>query len=644
MPRVTSADVVHPLRILSYLAIIATLYLSSEVAIPVALAILVTFLLYPVVNCLHRWGLHRAVAVGISVGATVLVTLAFAFLLAGQVVDLTTKLPDYQDNLRHKVRQLRPSEGGQLARLTGTFAELKKELVAPPSTTQSTTGPAAGATTQAASVLPAILAPIGLTAAPAPTVDHVVAPVKVEVVSNGMNLGEIAASIATPILYPLAEAGVTLLIVIFLLMYFDNLRERLITFAGLRRIGLTTTAVDEIGTRIGRFLRMQAIVNIGFGTLVGVGLMLIGVPNWPLWGALAGAVRFIPYVGPWIGAAGPTLLTVAIFPGWAKPVEVLAVFFVIEFITSMVLEPWLYGHSSGITSLGVVLAAVFWGWVWGPIGMILAVPITTCLVVTGKHVPQLAWLHQLFGSDVTLSRVGRYYQRLLVGDEEAACKLIGLEVAETSFAATCDSILLPTLSELKRDMEADDVHMPAIKRALEIVDLCSGGPIAAESATPHLICLAVQNEVDACAARLLVRAAHFAGLPAMAVSSDALAAESAKMIEEATPKWVALVQVPPISAPHAKRLAHAISQVDSSATTMIDFSFNTHKSRSDAPGQVAPTPVLGNMRRERLMVALIAHLTESSLLQVPPKPNVGIPPGPMPEVPTTPTVVTPHPA
>lgn len=523
MSRVNPAGT-RAVGILALLAGIAALHLARDLLIPAALAVLLTFLLNPLVGRLQRWGLPRVVGVIASVGVMAIVTGTVGTMVVHEATELTKRLPDYRENLRQKVREVRSSIG----RINVTLSELK-EL----SSTQPTTA--------IAGVQPAV------------------EPVKVEVIDSGPGFSEIASTVAVPLLYPLGQIAVTLLLLIFLLHYSDDFRERLIWVAGTRQMSVTSSAMDEVGMRIARYLRMQLIVNLTYGALVAIGLALFGVPNALLFGVLGTLLRFVPYIGPWIAAVVPILLTAAVFPAWSRPVGVTVMFLTIELFTNMVMEPWLYGATSGMSTMGVVVATVFWAWIWGPVGMILAVPMTVCLVVIGKYVPQFAIFHHLFGTDEAVPDVARLYQRLLIGDNDAAQEIVTPRLKSESFAQTCDNLLLPVLCELKRDHSAGLVDMDQTRSVLRTLEtVCPSQKVDADT-PPRLLCVPAYNEIDEAAARLLTLASSGQRIPAEALSSHSLASEVAERAAETGTQVVCIVQVQPRVDTHARHIAKTVA-------------------------------------------------------------------------------------
>lgn len=610
-PSPYSKGVARSLAILAGLATIVALRLGAEILIPVALAVLLTFLLHPLVGWISRRArLPRSGAVMITLAFSGLLLLGMGWLVGTQIVDLTSRLPDYRDNLREKARSIRMAtsggSGGTIDRLSGTIEDIRQELAAtrPAGNGSSTTRPTTGPTTFIATVEPAPSAAAAAAAAVADEVGDAAgsssnaaedagdrdepAPVRVQVVEGDDPVKTIMA-VAPPVLLPIFEAGVVVLLVIFLLLYSDDVRDRLVWLAGKRQISLTTAALDEIGTRISGFLRMSFIVNLCYGVMVGVGLALLGVPNALLWGVLGVGLRFVPFVGPWIAAALPSLLALAVFPGWARPMSVIAMFIVVETITNMVLEPWLWGGSSGISTLGVVIAAVFWSWLWGPLGLILAVPITVCLVVVGKHVPQLGFFYQLFGRERAIPTAGRLYQRLLVGDEATTREIVAAERESRSFVETCDAVFLPVLTDLKRDRAAGVIDEWQMRNALRLLDLAATaaaeddedeeadrererereeskpeGPVAGGRERAPVACegtlliASTQNEVDDFAAMLLCRCTEALGIQTEVTTSRLLANEVAHRVAELKPAAAVVVQVAPISWPHSRHVLKAL--------------------------------------------------------------------------------------
>ena len=401
----------------SFILVIACLYWGRVVLIPVALAILLTFLLNPVVNMLQRFGLGRTPPV------ILIVVLAFGILggigwaVTGQLTTLANELPQYTSNLKHKIADLRGAgQGGIIEKLQRTVEEILDELHKTDSRRQ---------------VSP--LAPDGekpvLVAVQAPSVFWRL----------------------PTLLEPLANAGLVLVLVIFMLLKHADLRNRLIALAGYGQMTLATKALDEAGQRISRYLLMQSLVNGSFGVAVSLGLFLIGVPYAVLWGFLAAALRFIPYVGPAVSALLPIALSLAVFPGWLQPLMVVGLILLLELASNMVMEPLLYGQSAGVSAVALLVAIAFWTWLWGPVGLLLATPLTVCLGVLGKYVPQLQFIGLLMGDESPLQTHSSYYQRLIAKDDDEAAELVDEYLQTHTLNEVYDDLLLPALTSAKRD-------------------------------------------------------------------------------------------------------------------------------------------------------------------------------------------------
>jgi hypothetical protein len=254
-----------------------------------------------------------------------------------------------------------------------------------------------------------------------------------------------------PIVAPLGTAGLVLVMVIFMLLGRRDLRDRLIGLFGYGRLAITTKAIDEAATRVSRQLLMQSLVNLLYGVAAGVGLYVLGVPYPLLWALLGAALRFIPYVGPVLGAGAPILVSLAALQGWIGPIEVLALFVVLELFTNLVLETVLYAGAAGVSQVALLMSLAFWTWLWGPLGLLMATPLTVCLVVLGKHVPGLEFVGTLMADTPALAPDHSYYQRLLARDHCEAADLIDQHIKTESARSVYDDLLLPALNYAERD-------------------------------------------------------------------------------------------------------------------------------------------------------------------------------------------------
>ena len=268
--------------------------------------------------------------------------------------------------------------------------------------------------------------------------------------STGLGLWDLSGAFG-PLVDALATTGLVVVLAVFMLLERQELRNRVIRLAGFRRIGRTTKALDEAASRISHYLLMQSLVNGIYGLGVGVGLYLLEVPHALLWGFLGAMLRFVPYVGPWIAALGPIALSLAVFSGWTRPGLVAVLFVALELFTNLVLETLLYAGAAGVSAVGLLVAIAFWTWMWGPAGLLMATPLTVCLVVLSRHVPGMQFLATLLGDEPALSADAAYYQRLLAGDRDEATEIVEAHLATSDPETVYDTLMLPALAYARRD-------------------------------------------------------------------------------------------------------------------------------------------------------------------------------------------------
>ncbi|MES0034596.1 AI-2E family transporter [Mesorhizobium sp. M0046] len=399
----------------SVVTAVAALYFGREVFLPIAIALLLTFALVPMVSTLKRAGIPRLPAVIASVLGAFTVLALFSFIVATQVSELAQNIPLYQANILTKVRSLKETGvgGGIVSRLSRVIERVGQELDRPE--------PAQPAADQ-------------------PPRE----PIPVEIVARERPL-EVLQNLIGPLLSPLASAGLIVVVVIFMLLEREDLRDRFIRLVGYGDLHRTTEALQDAGKRVGRYLLMQLVVNIVYAVPIAIGLWLLGIPNPLLWGLLALALRFVPYIGPVIATLLPLFLALAVAPGWSLVLWTAGLFVVVELITGNVIEPWLYGSRTGLSPLAIIVAAIFWTWLWGPLGLVLSTPLTVCLVVLGRHVPQFEFLDVLFGNEPVLEPHARLYQRLLAGDPEEATDHAEEMLEEKYLVEFYDEVAIPAL-------------------------------------------------------------------------------------------------------------------------------------------------------------------------------------------------------
>lgn len=420
------------------LLVVAVLYFARELLIPLVLSVLVAFVLAPVMRAFRRFGLPRVAAVLLAVLLGFIVVLGIGALMGRQATQLAENIPTYQSAVTTKLRGLNEA-GGLLDRISGTMAGLGAGL-------------RHGGKDGAEAVPPGDGGPSRATAdpdrqAPTPVVIREPDPTALETVQR----------LAEPLLHPLATTGIVLVLVIFILLYREDLRDRLIRLAGARDLHRTMAAMDDAAYRLSRYFLAQVAMNAGFGVFIGAMLWLIGIPGAPLWGFVAGLMRFVPFVGSYIAAAVPALLALAVDPGWTTVILVVVLFAASEITMGQVFEPWIFGHSTGLSPIAVIAAATFWTWLWGPVGLLLAVPLTVCLVVLGRHVDRLEFLEVMLGDQPALDPEETFYQRALAGDVDALAEQSERCLKDTSLEAYLDSVALPALRLAQADAQRDAV-------------------------------------------------------------------------------------------------------------------------------------------------------------------------------------------
>ena len=533
---------------------IATLYLARVVLVPFALAMLFSFLLTPMVVWLERIRFPRVFAVLFVVVLFIAAMGTVGWTVTNQLIDVTRQVPSYKANIKNKIESLRSPMGQSFNKATDTMVELGKELEAAP-----TSGPARGKPRASESPSPA-------------------RPLLVEVVSPPTNLLEYARRV----LGPLGTAGIVIVFTIFMLIRREDLRNRFIRLAAQGRLSIMTHALDEAAHRVSRYVFLQFVVNACYGLVVGVALYFIGIPNALLWGVGAGILRFLPYVGPPIGAILPILLSLAVFDGWTRALITIGLFVGIEIVVSNFVEPSLYGAHTGISALAILFAAVFWTLLWGPIGLVLSTPLTVCLVVMARHVPHLGFLQVILGDEPVLPPEAQFYQRLLATDENEAKQVLESYLKDKPLEDLYDFVLIPALSLAEQDRhrneldEATEIFIcQSIKELVEEIndrsneqrelDAIDADETAASGASPppphekaanrasYVVCMPVRDEADeiigTMLAHLLERAGYRARFLDIGTTVDMLA-----QVSEEKPDIVCLSALPPFAVAHARRL------------------------------------------------------------------------------------------
>lgn len=429
--------------------IVAALYFGRDVFVPLALSILLSFVLAPLVRALQNFRVPRAIAV---IGVVLLafsIIFAIGGVIAAQMTQLAGELPRYESNMRAKIQSVRgtAATNNTLERAADVLQDLGKELNKPKE------APSAAAVAPKANPVPAQDA----------------RPIPVEVRQPPPTALESIAALISPLLHPLMTSGIVIIFVIFTLLQREDLRNRLIKLAGSHDLQKTTVALNDAAQRLSRLFLSQLALNSAFGLVIGTGLWFIGIPSAVLWGILAGILRFVPYIGVFIAIVFPLALAVAVDPGWSLLLWTAALFLIVEPLVGQVIEPLLYGRSTGLSPLAVVLSATFWTALWGPIGLVLATPLTICLVVLGRHVENLQFLDVMFGDRPPLSPPQLFYQRMLAEDPAEALDNAEQFLKEMPLVTYYDEVALKGLKLAQADLNRDALDALHVQRIRDSV-------------------------------------------------------------------------------------------------------------------------------------------------------------------------------
>ena len=574
MPK-TRSNATPLFTLATFVVVIAALVFAKDVLLPVALAVLVSFVLTPIASRIERWGIGRIPSVAIAVGLSVALLGGIAWMATTQLVELGQNLPAYkiEQNILEKVKSISPSSK-TLTRLTTAYSEMSRAIANGGLPIESDKHATDKKSTDSNGASPSD-APAALTeheqvaSNEAETKDQAI-PVKV--VQMPPSPLSAVQNLLGPLVSPLTTVGMVVVLVVFMLMQREDQRNRLIRLFGSANLHATTEALNDISTRISRYLRMQFLINAGYGFLVALGLWFLGVPSAPLWGVLGFVLRFLPYIGPWLAAALPIAVSLAVSTGWGQPVLVIAWYATLEVIAGNVVEPWLYGHSVGVSGLGVILAAIFWTWIWGPIGLVLAVPLTVCLVVTAQYIPQLRFIAVLLGDQPTLSLDERVYQRLLAFDDIEPRKLAKHYLETATLEKFYDEVLIPVLAMAGRDREEEllsgeqeEFFEDVVEELIEMLGASSRDSeevVAAVSTDPpsasiapaaRILCIPLRDRADRTGTLMLAQLLSAEGFQVDIGSSESLATEVVDQVSNLQSDTVVISMLPPV-APRQTRL------------------------------------------------------------------------------------------
>jgi predicted PurR-regulated permease PerM len=537
-------------------AVIAALYLGREIFIPLAFAITLTLIMAPAVTWLQKLRLGRIPSVVFVTLVAVAIAGGISWVIFNEVVEVVNDLPSYQQNIHNKIEAMQAPIKGAFGRAAANVQELSKELSSAPAPIAS----------------PATAGRRNTPISPA-------RPTQVQIVAEPANELEYVFELAAPILAPLGIFAIVLVFSMFLMIKQADLRDRLFRLAGLDRLNVMTQALDDATRRVSRYLMLQLLVNATFGVLCGTGLYLIGVPYAALWGAVAGILRIVPFAGSLVATSLPLLLSLAVFDHWMQPVLVFLLFATMEVAIGNFVEPWLYGMHTGISSLALLLTTVFWAALWGPAGLILATPLTVCVVVLGRHIPQLSFLHILLGDQPVLAPDAQVYQRLLAMDDQDARAVADGYLGENSLVQLYDSVIIPALT-----MAEQDRHKGALDPAREEFVFLSVREMIAEFyektatwepmnlgaarddesrrkpevAASRILCLPANDEADEIAAAMLAQLLEQSGCIALSFPPDPSLEHVVAIVEPAQTDVFCVSAVPPFAFARARTLSQLL--------------------------------------------------------------------------------------
>ncbi len=573
-------------------AVVAALYLAHDVLIPITLAVLLSFVLSPVVMLLQRLRIPRAPAVILSVLAALGVVGALGTLIGTQVAGLTADAPSYARTIETKIGSARVYATDHLASVTSMFAPQRSTKASAPASAGAITAPTTGTAAQ-------------------PRV------VPVEVVNDRTSPLTVARNILGPVLAPLETLLIVLVVAIFILMQKEDLRDRFIRLFGSTDLHRTTLAMDDAGQRLSRYFLSQLSVNTSFGVVIAVGLWFIGIPAPAMWGILAGMLRFVPYIGSFLASIAPAALGAAIAPGWSLTIETLALFFIVDSLTGYVVEPMLYGHSTGLSPASVIVAAIFWSWLWGPVGLLLSTPLTLCLVVTGRHVKSLEFFDVLLGDRPALTPVESFYQRVLANNIDEALAQAETLLGHETLVDYYDGVVVQGLrlaagDEARGTIDAAKQASMARSMTLMIDDLADHahpGDGTPPPAVRSVACVAGRGPFDEAVTAMLAQLLGAQGVETRRVSHEAVSREGIARVDLSGVELVAISYLELTGSPANLRFLVRRLRAKAPRARIIVGLWPEAKGQSDAEAraQIGADDYAGSLKQTLEKIAVPAH-------------------------------------
>ncbi len=533
---------------------VAVLYFAREVFVPLALAGLLAFLLAPVATRLERWGFRRTPAALLVILLSLGGVGTLGWVVLGQVYNLAIELPEYQQNVTGKIESLHLNSAGKLSSTVEMLTSVSKQI-----TSGDTVAP------PIVSVVPRSRTHARSGAAPIPLDPKSAQPVPVRIEAPEESMLAVAGRTMMPLVHPLTTVLIVVIFLIFILVGREDLRDRGLRLVGSGRMHVTTTAIEDASRRVSRYLQMQLVVNLCYGGVAGLSLWAIGVPNPLLWAVLTCLLRFVPYIGILMAAAGPLLLSVAVSPGWRELTWTVVMYLVLELVTANFAEPMLYGASTGISAMAILIAAIFWTLLWGLPGLLLSTPLTVCLVVIGRQVPRLHYLEVLFGEEAVLPACERFYQRMLASNIPEATSLIEEMLKTKSREEVYDTVLVPALTMLEESRHSEEMTGTRAEEVLQGIEELAEEvtsrvvTVAQPESRPkeQVVCVPARDFADEVACQLTLQVLSEVA-SARVISADSSTPDLLQTVEEVRPEVICVVGVPPRAIRHIRMRCHQI--------------------------------------------------------------------------------------
>ena len=534
--------------------VIAVLYFARDVFIPLALAGLLAFLLAPAATRLERWRVRKTLAAILVILLSLAGTIALAWVVLGQIYSLAIDLPQYQQNVTEKLDSLHLNSAGKLGNTVAMLASLGKQIKN-----------GGAAISPIPRVVPRQRLPSRIGTMSASTANNTTQPVAVQIEQPEESMLAVAERTAIPLLHPLTTAFIIVIFLVFMLLGREDLLGRGLRLAGSERIYATTTAIEDASARVSRYLQMQLMVNLCYGTVSGLLLWRIGVPHPLLWAVLTCLLRFVPYIGILMAAIGPLVLSFAVSPHWGMLVWTVMMYVILEIATANFVEPMLYGASTGMSAIAILTAAIFWTLVWGFPGLLLSTPLTVCLLVMGRHVPHLHFLEVLFGEETVLPSSDRFYQRMLASDIPAARSLLEQLMKTTSRDEVYDTVLVPALSQIEEARHSEQMTGTRAEEVLQGVeelaeDVAGKAEIVAEpesGSMKRVACVPARDFADEIACQLAIQVL-FDTASVQVMSADLSTSDLLESLESLAPDVICVIGIPPHAMRHLRMRCHQI--------------------------------------------------------------------------------------